>query len=219
MTGGGDAATAPTVRRGTAADAGAVARLHAGQIADGFLSRLGPRFLTHLYRCVATGPDSFLLVAAGTEATTTSPPDTAVAGYIAGALDLRRLYRRFALRHGLVAAVSSGPRLVASLPQVWETLRHGAEADDDGGGAELLAVAVDPGWRGHGIGGGLVEAFLAELERRRAPVAQVVVGADNAAAVALYRGAGFAVARTFELHRGTPSLLMRRGALSEGTGG
>jgi len=36
----------------------------------------------------------------------------------------------------------------------------------------------------------------------------VVVGADNAAAIAMYRRAGFVPARTFELHRGTTSLLM-----------
>jgi ribosomal protein S18 acetylase RimI-like enzyme len=36
----------------------------------------------------------------------------------------------------------------------------------------------------------------------------VVVGSGNAAAIALYRQAGFTPTRTFEMHRGTQSVLM-----------
>ena len=40
-----------------------------------------------------------------------------------------------------------------------------------------------------------------------------MVGADNAAAIAMYRRAGFTPAHTFEMHRGTESVLMaHRGA-------
>ena len=43
-------------------DAAAAAALHAGQIGEGFLTFLGPRFLRRLYRRVARTPGSFLLV-------------------------------------------------------------------------------------------------------------------------------------------------------------
>jgi ribosomal protein S18 acetylase RimI-like enzyme len=202
-----------TIRLGTAADADAAARLHADLISEGFLAHLGPRFLRHLYRCVAEGPDSFLLIAEGTAGPDSSGSGISpVAGFLAGALDLRALYRRFALRQGFVAALSSLPRLLTAWPRVWETLRHGvgSEGSDDPAGAELLSVAVDPGWQGRHIGVLLVEGFLAEVERRGIAISQVVVGADNGPAVALYGRAGFRQVRTFELHRGTPSLLMRR---------
>jgi ribosomal protein S18 acetylase RimI-like enzyme len=200
------------VRLGTAADADAAARLHADLISEGFLAHLGPRFLRHLYRCVAQGPDSFLLMADGTVDGTDRSGLPPVAGFLAGALDLRALYRRFALRQGFVAAFTSLPRLLTAFPRVWETLRHGvgAEVSDDPSGAELLSIAVDPGWQGRHVGVHLVEGFLAEVERRGVAISQVVVGADNAPAVALYSRAGFRQVRTFELHRGTPSLLMRR---------
>jgi ribosomal protein S18 acetylase RimI-like enzyme len=193
------------IRLGAASDAEAAARLHAGLITEGFLARLGPRFLRHLYVCVARGPDSFLLIA-------DAEAGTSVAGFLAGALDLRALYRRFAWRHGPAAALSSLPRLLGALPRVWETLRHGAGAPgpDDDGAAELLSIAVDPRWRGRHVGALLVDGFLGELDRRGVEDAQVVVGADNGPAVALYERAGFRPARTFELHRGTPSLVMRR---------
>jgi len=207
--------TPVVIRRGGAADADQAARLHATLITEGFLAQLGPRFLGHLYRCIAAGPDCFLLVAtSGTD----GPPAPAaggapqpLAGFLAGALDLRALYRRFALRHGPAAALTSLPRLLRALPSVWETLRHGATAPEPGtSGAELLSIAVDPACRGRHVGSLLVGGFLAELDRRGVPDAQVVVGADNGPAVALYERAGFRPARTFELHRGTTSLLMRR---------
>ncbi len=210
------AGDAPVViRLGTAIDADAAARLHAGLITDGFLSRLGPRFLRHLYRCISGGPDCFLLVAvAGSDSgagTATGPATAPIAGFLAGALDLRALYRRFALRRGLVAAVTSLPRLIRALPQVWETLRHGAGASGpDDNGAELLSIAVDPAWRGRHVGALLVEGFFDEIGRRGVDRSQVVVGADNTAAVGLYGRSGFVGVRTFELHRGVTSLLMRR---------
>ena len=139
-------------------------------ITEGFLAALGPRFLAQLYRRVARGPDAFLLVAEGRTAEgrtadggdgddgddgdgAVRPP---LAGFLAGALDLRALYRRFALRHGLAAALPSLPRLVGALPQVWETVRHGAGPAADTAGAELLSVAVDPAWQGRHVGALLV---------------------------------------------------------------
>jgi ribosomal-protein-alanine N-acetyltransferase len=208
------AGDAPVViRLGTPDDADAAARLHAALITDGFLSRLGPRFLRHLYRCICRGPDCFLLVAVADPGTDAGPGRgrAPIAGFLAGALDLRALYRRFAFRRGPAAAVTSLLRLIRALPQVWETLRHGAGAPGaDESGAELLSIAVDPAWRGRHVGALLVDGFFDEISRRGMDNAQVVVGADNAAAVALYGRAGFVGVRTFELHRGTTSLLMRR---------
>ena len=88
-----------------------------------------------------------------------------------------------------------------------------------GRGAELLAIAVDPSRHRRGTGALLVDAFLAELGLRGCDAAHVVVGADNAAAIALYERAGFRTAERFELHAGTESLLMqweREGASSSG---
>ena len=158
----------------------------------------GPRFLGRLYRRITRSEGSFLLI--------TEAQDTAV-GFIAGSVALGRLYRSFLLRDGVAASLSAPIRLVTAPPRVLETLRHGGETV--GAGAELLAVAVDPQWRDRHVGSQLVEGFLHELERRGVGAAHVVVGADNAAAIAMYRRAGFAPVRTFEMHRGTSSVLMQ----------
>jgi ribosomal protein S18 acetylase RimI-like enzyme len=168
-------------------------------INEGLLSSLGPRFLGRLYHRITRAEGSFLLIAETRES---------IVGFIAGSVSVGRLYRSFLLRDGVAAFLSAPVRLVLSAPRVLETLRHGRGGEVVEGG-ELLAVAVDPTWRGQHVGGQLVEAFLREIEERGLSGAHVVVGADNAAAIAMYRRAGFAPARTFELHRGTESLVMQ----------
>lgn len=195
-------------------DASRAASLHAQGIGEGFLSALGPAFLSRLYLRIAREPGCFLLVAR-------SRPDGAggpeVAGFVAGAAEVRRLYRSFLVHDGVRAALPVAGRLLRSLPRVAETLRHGTSADAGSGrGTELLAIAVDPAWRGAGVGGALVAAFLDEVRARGGDAAHVVVAADNEAAVRLYRRAGFTEAGRFELHRGRASLLLQWEAAAGG---
>jgi ribosomal protein S18 acetylase RimI-like enzyme len=189
------------VRPGTVADAATAARLHAGRIDEGFLSRLGPRFLGHLYRRIARSTSSFLIIAERGGTT---------AGFVAGATDVGALYKQFLLRDGVVASATSAPQLFRAWRRALETLRHGARpsAADSGPVAELLAVAVDTEFRGQGVGDQLVDAFLRVTRRRGASVAHVVVGRDNRRAVALYERAGFQLVEYFEMHPGTTSMLM-----------
>ncbi len=191
---------ATTVRVGTPADAPMAAALHAEGISQGFLSVLGPRFLTRLYRRICLVPDSFLLVA----------ERDAPVGFIAGSTDVGSLYRTFLWRDGAVAAALAARHLVVGWRRVLETLRHGdGGGPGSGRGAELLAVAVDRRSQGLGAGRQLVAAFLAEVSARGLDAAHVVVGADNGTATALYERAGFATVERFELHPGTESLLMQ----------
>ncbi|HUI03239.1 MAG TPA: GNAT family N-acetyltransferase [Acidimicrobiales bacterium] len=195
------------LRRGDPSDAPVVAALHHELIAEGFLSSLGPRFLRRLYRRVALSGDSFLLVA---------EVDAVPVGFIAGSVSLGRLYRRFIVRDGVAAALGSARQLLGAWRRALETLRHGGEGGAGAPAAELLAVAVAPAWRGRGVGARLVTGFLAEVAAMAGDASRVVVGAENATAIAMYRRAGFTAARTFELHPGTTSLLMEHGGAGTG---
>jgi ribosomal protein S18 acetylase RimI-like enzyme len=186
------------LRSGTDGDAAAAAALHAGQISEGFLTFLGERFLRRLYRRLVRTPGSFLLVA---------DFEGSTIGFLAGSTHVRALYRSFAWRDGVPAMAACGGRLLRSPVRALETLRHGTGAS--GQGAELLAVAVDPSVQGRGAGTLLVEGFLHQVTTRGEKVAHVVVAADNDAAEALYRKAGFSTVERFELHQGTDSLLMQ----------
>ena len=196
--GGGPDGDPSCLRRGELRDAPGAASMHAQLIADGFLSSLGPAFLRRLYRRIIRTDGSFLLVAES---------DGTVIGFVAGSEAVGTLYRSFFWRDGVVATLSAPLQLITALPRVLETLRHGRGAARAEGG-ELLAIAVDPNWRQRHVGRQLVEGFLRELEQRGAHAARVVVGSGNAAAIAMYRQAGFTPARTFEMHRGTESVLM-----------
>ena len=59
--------------------------------------------------------------------------------------------------------------------------------------AELLTLAVEPAQRRQGAGARLLAAFEAAAIRRGAARAFLEVAADNIAAIALYRRAGYAI--------------------------
>lgn len=192
-------------RLATVADASTAGRLHASGIGQGFLSTLGPRFLTRLYARIVRQPGCFVLVVGQPG----GAPDR-IAGFVAGSTDVARLYRSFLWRDGVRAALPVAGRLIRSVPKVVETLRHGTGGDAGSGrGTELLAIAVEESQRGTGAGRELVSAFLDEVVACGGDSAHVVVAADNAAAVHLYRRCGFVEAARFELHAGTESLLLQ----------
>lgn len=188
------------IRPGTSLDAANCAALHADQISQGFLPALGQPFLRRLYRRIARFPDAFLLVA---------EHERTAAGFIAGCAGVGGLYRSFLLRDGIPAAATAIRPAVANWRLVLDTLGHATSGSGEGRGSELLAIAVDPSWQGHGVGQALVGAFLEEVAARGGDAAHVVVGADNQAAVGLYERCGFQTVEHFELHAGTESLLMQ----------
>ena len=191
----------PVVRVGDDSDAPAASQIHVEQITGGFLSFLGPDFLTRLYRRVCRSSSSFLLVA---------EDEGQVVGFIAGCADVRDLYRSFLLRDGLASAFGALGRLLRGWRRALETLRHGSgDGLGTGRGVELLAIAVDPSHQGRGIGEQLVTAFLRRVAADQAHAAYVVVAVENARAVSLYRRAGFVGRDEFELHAGSASLLMQ----------
>ena len=183
------------IRSAERSDAGRLAELHATRIVEGFLPRLGPRFLSRLYRRLVVSPDGFAVVAVR---------DARVVGFAAGATDLGRVYRSFVLHDGVIAGLGAAPRIVGSWRAVLETLRYPGSIDDLPE-AEILSVAVDGDAAGRGIGRRLLSASLDELTRRGVRAAKVVAGADNRAALALYTQAGFAVRQRIEVHAGIAS--------------
>ena len=57
--------------------------------------------------------------------------------------------------------------------------------------SEILNIAVDPEFRGHGVGGLLLDAALAEVKARGAVAVFLEVRESNEAARKLYRSRGF----------------------------
>jgi ribosomal protein S18 acetylase RimI-like enzyme len=188
------------IRPATGADAAAMARLHADGMPDAFLPTLGPRFLARLYRALAADPDAVALVAEGVDG---------VVGFAAGVPSVGGFYRRFARGHGPAAALAAAPRLVrpSVARRLLETVRYPAAGNGNGPmpDAELLSIAVAPGWRAGGTGRALADGVLDGLAGRGVGDIKVVVGAANQGANRFYAKVGFREAGQLTVHQGTPS--------------
>jgi glycosyltransferase involved in cell wall biosynthesis/ribosomal protein S18 acetylase RimI-like enzyme len=190
------------VRPAAAADAHAMARLHADGMPDAFLPTLGQRFLARLYQALATDPQAVALVAEA---------PGGVVGFAAGVVSVGGFYRRFARRHGPAAAVAAAPRLVrpAVVRSLLETVRYPSLAATPAvvrlPDAELLAIAVAPEARTGGTGRALADGVLDGLGSRGAGQVKVVVGAANSGANRFYERVGFQPAGQLAVHQGTPS--------------
>lgn len=177
-------------------DAPAIARLHAEQLKEGVLARLGPEFLARFYyRHVPFWPTSCCLV---------FEHDGQVAGFVAATTAWRTLFGEVARRRWL-ALTAALLRLTAEGPRRWQAcweagafmFRPPRVLDD--APAEVLSLAVAPAFRstefvqrtGLRIGHALGQAALAQLEARGARKVRALVRVDNAMAHVLYQHLGF----------------------------
>jgi len=184
-----------TFRQATVDDVPALARMHSTAIDSGFLPTLGPGFMRRLYNALVSDPEAVVLVA---------DDGNAAVGFVAGVPDTGAFYKRFIRKHGVRSGLAALPRLVrpSVLKGAWETLRYeGVEGDAR---AELLSMAVQPLYRGRGLGYRLGVRFLDQMH---GPV-KVVVGADNQVAIGAYRKMGFVDFGDIEVHAGEHSKVL-----------
>jgi glycosyltransferase involved in cell wall biosynthesis/ribosomal protein S18 acetylase RimI-like enzyme len=183
------------IRRARRSDAAGISRMHMENISTGFLSSLGSGFLTRLYRAMIAWPQAVVLVA---------DAGAGPVGFVAGVADTGAFYKHFIVRSGVPAGLAALPGLLRSsgFRKAWETLRY---TEEEGGAgaevkAELLSMAVDPPFRGQGLGHKLGMELLASPVIIGGGAVKVVVGASNPVAINAYQKMGFADAGTIEVH-------------------
>ena len=187
-----------------------VAQLHAENIDQGFLSTLGPRFLSLLYQAIDACPESCLLLARDGDK---------VVGFVAGTLNMGQVYRHL-LRHGLALGLGLAPSLLVPrrLWRILEILRHSrrtsGQARASGAGAdevptlpeaELLSIAVDPACQGRGMAADLYAGLKIFFATRGQGAFKIIVGAPLAPAHRFYRRMGAEPVAEIEVHRGAAS--------------
>jgi len=171
-----------TIREALAGEAATVARLHAEGIPDGFLVSLGPAFLRRLYaRAIRSGRAEVLVATAASGE---------VVGFVAVADDVRAFFTDFLVRDGVAAAFTAAAGVLRAPRSVFETLRYGGRVPAAGPAAEILALAVDPGARGRGLGTALAAAAIAGVRSRGGERVRVLTAVGNDAAARAYTGAG-----------------------------
>jgi ribosomal protein S18 acetylase RimI-like enzyme len=190
--------TSVLIRPAAIFEARTVARLHIETIDSGFLSSLGPSFLTLLYRVLVSSRMGTVLVA---------DDGNTVVGFIAGVDDTGAFYKEFLRKHLIEALVRMVPSLIrpGTWRRIWETFRYGS-SEKESVAAELLAMGVAPSARRKGLGSRLVDALLDEAAVNDVDVMKVVVGATNSAAIDMYKASGFGTAQVTEVHQGVESL-------------
>jgi glycosyltransferase involved in cell wall biosynthesis/ribosomal protein S18 acetylase RimI-like enzyme len=190
-------ASGVSIRRARPIDARVLARIHAETMPRAFLPGLGHRFLTLLYRSIVTDPGAVTYVAQrGRE----------VLGFASGTASTSRLYKRFVVHRGLLAATVAAPKLARR--DVRHRLRESGSYANEAGSlpdAELLSIAVVPEARARRLGRSLADAVLRDLADLGVEEVKVLVGADNVEANAFYERVGFRHVRRSEVHAGIES--------------
>jgi len=166
-------------------DAAAVAQLHAQSMTQGFLARLGRRFLRQLYLGIHEVEGSHVLVAAA---------GRDVVGFSAYTRDVRGLYSRVLRSRPFRLAWASLPRSLSPwvVGGMIDTLRYPAKQSAQAlPPAEILSIAVSDKARGTGVGRKLLERTLELAREDEQPAIKVLAGAELEGANRFYRACGF----------------------------
>jgi ribosomal protein S18 acetylase RimI-like enzyme len=174
--------------------AAAVAELHRSGISTGFLSSLGDKFLTRMYRAIARVRGAFGYV--------WQTGEGEVLGFIACSESTGAVYKRALVRGGLGMALSIAGHLLrpSVIKRLFQTLRYPSQSPADLPAAEVLSIAVSDRTRGQGVGKALMDAALAEFARRGVSRVRVAVWAGNETANRFYQRCGFTLAHTRPHH-------------------
>lgn len=176
------------------------AAIHRAEITDGFLSSLGPRFLSNLYRALADSHEALCYFA---------EHNGRVEGFICGATDTARVYRRFLLRSSLRSVIVLAPRLFspARILRVLEVLRYPTKSKaQELPRAEILNFCVRSSAQRRGVGRRLFAALCEGFAARGVSRFKIVTGPNQLAAQRFYEREGARRIDDVTIHKGTESV-------------
>jgi len=169
-----------------------VAALHIASIDRGFLSQLGPRFLSLLYAAMDADSQSTLIV---------EVEQGRVLGFVSGGTGLGSVYRALlarlpSLAWALLPAMLSPKKLY----RIAEILLHSRSEAQELPTAELFSIAVAPAARGTGCAQRLYAELCDYFRGRGIPAFKIVVGQGLAPAHAFYSKMGAEPVSEVEVH-------------------
>jgi ribosomal protein S18 acetylase RimI-like enzyme len=183
------------VRRACPEDIPEIVAIHVESFPGFFLSFLGPRFLRVLYESIVDHERGAAFVYLD---------NGEVAAFVAGVTDPSAFYRAL-IKHRLPAfmwaAMSAALRRPQIILRLFRALLYPSQTPRGDAIATLMSIGTRPKCQGRGIGRQLVEAFLAEMNRRGVRCVNLTTDRQNNDEVnAFYRKLGFTLVRTY----GTP---------------
>jgi len=171
-----------------------IAQLHYRGIPTGFLSSLGPKFLSALYDAIAQSDNAFGFVARENQRTL---------GFIAFTDNLSRLYKSVIKQNFFRFSFLLARKLLrwSRIKKVFQTLLYpGKTKKLDLPAAELLAIVISEQARGRGLASRLMQAGLDECKRRNLDKVKILVAAENLPANKLYYKSGFVLLGQIQSH-------------------
>jgi ribosomal protein S18 acetylase RimI-like enzyme len=178
-----------------------VAQLHIECIDQGFLPKLGARFLALMYQAIDEGEDSVLLVRRERDE---------IVGFVSGGTGMRPIYRRM-LRRAPSLLIALAPSLVrpARLRRIFDILRYsgGASETQELPAAELLSIGVAGAYRGKGHAEALYQHLCAHFRRRGFTSFKFTVGSALTPAHRFYARMGAHPALSLTVHEGESSVV------------
>ena len=178
-----------------------VAELHACAISQGFLSSLGPRFLTVLYQAIDLCDTAVLIV---------EKDGPRVTGFVTGGCGMGPVYRQM-LRDWPRLGLSLTPALVQprKIKGILEILirRHPSGGATGLPEHELFSIAVDPAFRGSGTAERLYHALNDHFRASAVPAYRIVVGESLIPAHRFYTRIGAKPVKTVRIHGASASTI------------
>ena len=164
----------------------------------GFLATLGPAFIALMYQAIDEDERSVLIVA---------ERGGRIVGFVAGAMGMGAIYRRM-LRHWPQLFLALLPSAVRPrrLWRILEILRYSrCSGATQLPRAELLSIAVDPGYRDQKIAESLFRQLCAFFKAMEMSEFKIIVGAALAPAHKFYLRMGATPTSEVQVHQGTSS--------------
>lgn len=180
-------------------DALQIAKIHQQEIDQGFLSQLGIKFLSKLYKVMVISPNSFVVVA---------KENDRIVGFISGCTNVNKFYRDFLKKYFFHAFFILLPKIfkLSILKKILETLKYLRQKEEKKlPETELLTIAILKKFQGQDIIQKIFEKFISELKKRKIKQFKVVVGENLSRAIGFYEKMGFKFFSLKSIHKKQPS--------------
>lgn len=171
-----------------------VAMLHIQGIPTGFISSLGPGFVTALYQAIATSKSAFGFIAMR---------DNKVVAFVAFAINVNDLYKSVIVSSGFRLAFSVIRKFMSltTFKKALETLFYPSVTKKMNlPSSELLSIAISSNERSRGLATKLMNKGLEECRKRKIEKTKVLVSSGNDPANKLYLKFGFELITQIDNH-------------------
>ena len=154
-------------------DANEIANLHYTQIKTGFLSSLGKKFLTILYKSLIKEQEGIVVILKNSD-------DDKTLGFVSGTSDLKKIYFKIILKNFPQLTISILPKLfdIKNIRKIAETFFYPKNLPKDIPESETLSLVINPKFQGQGLGKILFLEYAKILKKRGINMTRFVIGKD-----------------------------------------